>query len=143
MRHLTVFAAAIVMALTTIVAGAQAQSETVTRQMDIRIGESALAFYKASNSSAVPAKGTATFNVTPVAAGPYFNKIECFCFTEQVLTPRQSVDMPVTFFIDPEIVNDPETRHITEITLSYTYFPAEPDQAVTASGKDKNSKKGS
>ena len=115
----------------------------VTREVDIRIGESVLAFYKASNPSAEPLRGTATFNVTPEAAGPYFNKIACFCFTEQELAPKQSVDMPVTFFIDPDIVDDPDTRHITEITLSYTFFPAEPDPEVAATGKGKSNGTGS
>lgn len=116
----------------------------VTRELDLRIGESALAFYKASNPSAVTTRGTATFNVTPEAAGPYFNKIACFCFVEQELASKQSVDMPVTFFIDPAIVDDPETQHITEITLSYTFFPVEPDpEEVAATGKAESTGTGS
>ncbi len=91
--------------------------------MDLRIGENRLAFYRATNNSAQAVTGTATFNVTPEIAGSYFNKIECFCFTEQTLAPGQSIDMPVSFFIDPEIVKDADARGISEITLSYTFFP--------------------
>lgn len=111
----------------------------VQNEVEVKIGESTLAFYEAKNLSDRPVRGTATFNVTPAAAGYYFNKIECFCFTEQVLKPGERVDMPVNFFIDPEIVNDPDARAITEITLSYTFFPVpdEPDVASTkATGTD-------
>lgn len=93
------------------------------KTIEIKIGESALVHYEAENNSDKEVVGTATFNVTPETAGVYFNKIECFCFTEQVLKPGERVDMPVTFFIDPEIAKDPEAKHIKEITLSYTFFP--------------------
>lgn len=107
--------------------------------IELKIGETALAFYEASNTSSKPVRGTATFNVTPEAAGSYFSKIECFCFTEQLLEPGQSADMPVTFFIDPEIVDDPDARNITEITLSYTFFPVAEtaDSAPVRSGKSR------
>lgn len=107
-------------------------------EVEIRIGENALAFYEAENTSGEPVRGTATFNVTPEAAGYYFNKIECFCFTEQLLKPGERVDMPVNFFIDPGIVDDPDARNITEITLSYTFFPMrdEPDVASTKDAAD-------
>lgn len=98
----------------------------VQNALTVRIGESMLAHYEATNSTSKPIVGTATFNVTPEAAGSYFNKIECFCFTEQILEPGQTVDMPVTFFIDPAIVDDPEARNIEEITLSYTFFRSQP-----------------
>ncbi len=91
--------------------------------MELKIGDTGLAYYKATNLSDKTVKGSALFNVTPVAAGSYFNKIECFCFTEQELKPGESVDMPVTFFIDPDFVKDPDTKKIQEITLSYTFFP--------------------
>lgn len=108
------------------------------RTVDVKIGENKLAFYRASNSSDQPVTGTASFNVAPEAAGRYFNKIECFCFTEQTLKPGESVEMPVSFFVDPEIVNDSDARHITQITLSYTFYPVEEKQA-SKTGKTKGS----
>jgi len=95
--------------------------------LDVKVGETKLAFYKAHNPTKRRLTGTATFNVTPEIAGGYFNKIECFCFTEQTLEPGQSVDMPVSFFIDPEIVNDPDAGRLDQITLSYTFFAVERD----------------
>ncbi len=87
-------------------------------------------YYQASNYTARRTMGTATFNVTPEAAGKYFSKIECFCFTEQVLKGGESVRMPVVFYVDPKLRDDPATRHIDEITLSYTFYPVEnPDSA--------------
>ncbi|MEQ9144109.1 MAG: cytochrome c oxidase assembly protein [Parvibaculaceae bacterium] len=90
---------------------------------ELKIGETGLAFYRARNLSDEVLVGTATFNVTPQAAGYYFNKIDCFCFTEQVLQPGETVDMPVTYFIDPEVVDDKNLDHVNTITLSYTFFP--------------------
>ena len=91
----------------------------------IAIGERDLAFYTARNLSARSVTGTASFNVTPVWAGKYFNKIECFCFTEQTLKPGEEVRMPVVFFVDPKIVDDPDAGRISEITLSYTFYPVD------------------
>ena len=82
-------------------------------------------FYRATNLVARPTTGQAVFNVSPALAGPYFSKIECFCFTEQTLKPGATVDMPVVFFVDPKIRDDPDTKHIDEITLSYTFYPVE------------------
>jgi cytochrome c oxidase assembly protein subunit 11 len=93
------------------------------REVEVRIGEQSLAFYRAHNSGSRPITGTATFNVTPAKAGVYFSKIDCFCFTEQVLGPGQSADLPVSFFVDPAILDDPGTRDLRSITLSYTFFP--------------------
>jgi cytochrome c oxidase assembly protein subunit 11 len=82
-------------------------------------------FYRATNLTARPLTGQAVFNVTPDQAGKYFKKIECFCFTEQTLAAGQSVKMPILFFVDPAILEDEDTRHIDEITLSYTFYPVE------------------
>lgn len=97
------------------------QFKPVVRTMELRVGETALAFFAAYNPTDRPVAGQASYNVTPYAAGGYFQKIECFCFTEQVLAPGERVEMPVTFFIDPDIVNDPEARYVHTITLSYTF----------------------
>lgn len=91
-------------------------------KMTLRIGENALAFYEAYNPTDRTIAGTATYNVTPDLAGGYFTKIECFCFTEQVLKPGERVIMPVSFYVDPSIVADPEAGLIHEITLSYTFY---------------------
>jgi cytochrome c oxidase assembly protein subunit 11 len=93
------------------------------REVEVHIGEQSLAFYRAHNRSSRPITGTATFNVSPDKAGIYFSKIACFCFTEQVLAPDESVDMPVSFFVDPAILEDPDVRDLRSITLSYTFFP--------------------
>jgi len=94
------------------------------RQVSVLTGQETLAFYVASNPSDRRITGTATFNVTPLKAGQYFNKIDCFCFTEQTLDPGQVADLPVQFFIDPAIVDDPNLDDVTTITLSYTFFKA-------------------
>ncbi len=97
----------------------------VQNTVKVRLGEQALAFFEATNVSDKPIVGTATFNVAPFKAGEYFNKIECFCFTEQVLKPGQTVQMPVTFFVDPAIIKDRNTVDVKTITLSYTFFAGE------------------
>jgi len=94
----------------------------VQREITVRIGEEHLAFYSAHNPLKRKVMGTATYNVTPHKAGPYFSKIDCFCFTEQVLEPGQTVEMPVSFFVDPDILNDPGLDDVRTITLSYTFF---------------------
>jgi cytochrome c oxidase assembly protein subunit 11 len=91
----------------------------------VAIGERVMAFYSAKNLSARAVKGTATFNVTPVQAGKYFSKIQCFCFNEQTLRPGEEVRMPVVYFVDPRILQDPDTKGISEITLSYTFYPVD------------------
>ena len=90
--------------------------------VDIKVGEPALVFYEASNPTNDPIAGTAIFNVTPLKAGQYFNKVQCFCFSEQILQPGQSVQMPVELFIDPRIADDPNAADVHTITLSYTFF---------------------
>ena len=99
--------------------------EPVVNTMDVKIGENALAFYRATNNSDKPLKGTAAFNVAPDTMGLYFSKIECFCFTEQLLQPGQTVEMPVTFFVDPKMVDDKDTQGLSNITLSYVFYPVE------------------
>ena len=99
--------------------------EPVQNQVRIAPGARTQIFYRATNLTARPITGQAVFNVTPDTAGQYFNKIECFCFTEQTLKPGESVDMPVVFFVDPKIRTDDETKAIDEITLSYTFYPVE------------------
>ncbi|MEL6585311.1 MAG: cytochrome c oxidase assembly protein [Pseudomonadota bacterium] len=94
----------------------------VQPNMTVRIGETNLAFYEAHNPTDEPLAGTASFNVAPFAAGLHFVKIDCFCFEEQVLMPGETISMPVTFYVDPDIVDDPETASMPEVTLSYTFY---------------------
>jgi cytochrome c oxidase assembly protein subunit 11 len=95
----------------------------------VPIGARNMAVYTAKNMTSQPLTGTATFNVTPVQAGQYFAKIQCFCFEEQTLAPGQQVQMPVVYYVDPAILKDPAARDITEITLSYTFYPVEQGKA--------------
>ena len=94
----------------------------VQRTIDLHVGETGLAFFEASNRHEESVTGTATFNVTPLKAAPYFVKIQCFCFTEQTLSAGETTQMPVTFFVDPAIAEDQNLDDVTEITLSYTFF---------------------
>ncbi len=106
----------------------------VEREMTLRIGETGLAFYEAYNPTDRVVAGTASYNVAPDAAGGYFDKIACFCFEMQVLQPGERVQMPVTFFVDPQIVTGRDSRYVKEITLSYTFHETElpDDQAALA-----------
>lgn len=97
-----------------------------------KIGETVQVNFTATNRSSTPTTGTAVFNVTPMEAGAYFNKVECFCFTETTLQPGETLEMPVVFFIDPEIVSAEETKNIKTITLSYTFYPSQPSKPVAA-----------
>ncbi|HMN36917.1 MAG TPA: cytochrome c oxidase assembly protein [Hyphomicrobium sp.] len=97
--------------------------EPVHPTMDVKVGESALAVFRATNVSDRPLTGTAAFNVAPESAGLYFSKIQCFCFTEQTLQPGQTVEMPVSFFVDPKIVEDRDTAGLSNLTLSYVFYP--------------------
>lgn len=112
--------------------------EPLQRKLDVKVGENMLAFYKATNTSDGPVKGSASFNVSPDGAGKYFSKIECFCFQEQTLAPGESVEMPVSFFIDPSIMDDRDADVIRNITLSYTFYPlAEGQSAASVGGAEK------
>jgi len=99
--------------------------EPVQETVRIHPGARTTIYYQATNYTARSTTGQAIFNVTPEIAGKYFSKIECFCFTEQTLKPGQTVKMPVIFFVDPKLRDDPDTKHIDEITLSYTFYPVE------------------
>jgi len=110
----------------------------VKKTVTLKIGQTGIAFYEAYNPTDRTIKGTASFNVTPLKAGQYFTKIDCFCFTEQTLKPGQRVDMPVTFYVDPEIASDPNTQDVKTITLSYTFFPMEEEGEDTVSSLDEN-----
>jgi cytochrome c oxidase assembly protein subunit 11 len=112
----------------------------VVREMELRIGETGLAYFEAYNPTNRPIAGQAAYNITPYEAGGYFNKIECFCFTEQVLQPGERVEMPVTFFVDPEIVNDEDGQYVHTITLSYTFYEIDlpEEQAALEQGSETN-----
>lgn len=109
------------------------------REIVLNIGDSGLAFYEAINNNDYPVTGTASYNVAPTLAGYYFNKIECFCFTEQVLQPGERMEMPVTFFVDPDLVKDQDAGRIRDITLSYTFHRTDPpaeDKPTTRASLD-------
>lgn len=93
--------------------------------VDVKVGQSTLAYYKVTNTSDRVVTGVATFNVTPIKAAPYFTKTECFCFTEQTLQPGQTVDFPVIFFVDSLIDEEKRNDDVKDITLSYTFFESE------------------
>ncbi len=106
------------------------------REMTLRIGETGLAFYEAHNPLDVPVAGQAAYNVTPYEAGAFFDKIECFCFTEQVLQPGETVMMPVSFFVDPAIVADREGQYVHTITLGYTFYQVDLPEAEMQAALD-------
>jgi cytochrome c oxidase assembly protein subunit 11 len=99
----------------------------VQRELKVRLGEVAEARYMARNLTGTPVRGRATFNVTPLSAGAYFNKMECFCFTDTELQPGESMDMPVVFFVDPDLEELEQLSKVATITLSYTFFPIDSD----------------
>ena len=104
----------------------------VQREMTLRIGETGLAFYEAYNPTDRAIAGSASYNVAPYEAGGFFTKIDCFCFEEQVLQPGERVQMPVTFYVDPEIVTDREGKFVHSITLSYTFYEIDLPQEAAA-----------
>jgi cytochrome c oxidase assembly protein subunit 11 len=110
--------------------------EPVEREMQVRIGENRLAFFRTVNLSGRQTEGTATFNVTPETAGAHFSKIQCFCFESQTLGPHQQAELPVSFFVDPGFLEDGDTKNFQDITLSYTFFPA-PGRVDSAAGPER------
>ena len=101
-------------------------------RMTVTIGEPSIAFYTAHNPTGAPVSGTSTFNVAPLDLGSYFTKIECFCFTEQRLEPGETAQMPVTFFVDPDLLEDPEHKNLQTITLSYTFYRMDEPETAEA-----------
>lgn len=106
-----------------------------TKTVKIPMGEEKTIYYFAKNLSDEPIVGTATFNVTPAKAGQYFMKIDCFCFVEQLLNPGESMNMPVTFFIDPDLYKDENVQEVNEITLSYTFMKSMDQSKVEEQSK--------
>jgi cytochrome c oxidase assembly protein subunit 11 len=104
------------------------------REVKVKLGEERLVHYRVTNVSQRPIVGTSTYNVTPETAGAWFNKLQCFCFTEQLLLPGQSMDMPVVFFVDPEMDKDRRYDNVRTVTLSYTFFEAKTERAKTLLG---------
>jgi cytochrome c oxidase assembly protein subunit 11 len=104
----------------------------VDRNVTIKLGETTQVSYTATNTFSKPVAGRASFNVTPQLAGAYFMKVECFCFTDTVLQPGETMDMPVVFYVDPEILTVPELKNIKTITLSYTFFPLDRGASQTS-----------
>ncbi len=113
------------------------QFTPVAREMEVRIGETGLAFYEAYNPTDRPVAGSASYNVFPYEAGGFFSKIQCFCFEEQILQPGERVQMPVTFFVDPEIVTDLDAKHVKRITLSYTFHQIDLPEGYAAAVQDR------
>lgn len=111
--------------------------EPLQYELEINVGDSGIAFYEAFNPTDRPVAGQASFNVVPFSAGQYFTKVECFCFVEQVLQPGEKVTMPVSFYIDPEIVNDREARFVNSVTLSYTFYEIDlPEDYIETTSAD-------
>lgn len=113
---------------------------TPPEPVELKIGERGLVFFEARNNAAETITGTAVFNVTPAQAGPYFDKIACFCFTEQTLAAGESAEMPVSFFVDPKIVDDVDAEPIKTITLSYTFYPQPDSGKQSAARADEGAK---
>lgn len=119
------------------------QFKPVERKVQIRIGETGIAYYEAMNPTDKVITGTASFNVTPQKVGQYFTKIDCFCFTEQTLKPGERVDMPVTFYVDPDITKNINTSEVETITLSYTFYVTEVEDKTASADNVINVEPGS
>ena len=113
----------------TVTPGLPWQFAPAQRSMALLVGEEGLAFYRAASTAAEPTTGIAAYNVTPEVVGRYFHKTACFCFNEQTLQPGQQVDMPLSFWVDPKMVEDPNTAGIRTITISYSFFRTLEDAA--------------
>jgi cytochrome c oxidase assembly protein subunit 11 len=111
--------------------GLQWTFEPVEREVTLHIGENRLAFYRATNNSRETITGSATFNVAPDIAGQYFTKVQCFCFQEQTLKPGETIEMPVSFFVDPAILKDRDAKSLRDITLSYTFYRTQSTASAT------------
>ena len=111
--------------------GLEWEVKPVQRNMTLNLGETGLAFYEAYNPTDKPIAAQASFNVVHFSVGNFFNKIECFCFTEQILQPGEKIKMPVSFYVDPDLINNLESKNVTSVTLSYTFY--EIDLPETAS----------
>lgn len=116
--------------------------EPLQRTMNVRLGENMLAFYRATNTSSRAVKGTAVFNVLPEATGIHFQKIECFCFKEQTLQPGESVEMPVSFYLDTAMARDRDLEAVDTVTLSYTFYPVPAGKPATAAEGGKETRRG-
>ena len=116
--------------------GLEWEVKPVQRTMTLNLGETGLAFYEAYNPTDKPIAAQASFNVVPFSVGNFFNKIECFCFTEQILQPGEKIKMPVSFYVDPDLINNLESKNVTSVTLSYTFY--EIDLPETASYLENN-----
>ena len=116
--------------------GLEWEVKPVQRNMTLNLGETGLAFYEAYNPTDKPIAAQASFNVVPFSVGNFFNKIECFCFTEQILQPGEKIKLPVAFYVDPDLINNLESKNVTSVTLSYTFY--EIDLPETASYLENN-----
>jgi cytochrome c oxidase assembly protein subunit 11 len=104
-------------------------------EQTVKLGEQAMAYYRVTNTSDRETSGTAVFNVTPPQVGAYFDKIQCFCFTRQTLKPHETAELPVVYFVDPALADNAEVKQITSITLSYTFYPADPLENVSSASQ--------
>lgn len=105
------------------------------RAKTVRLGETALIFFRITNPTDKPVTAVATYNVVPEQTGLFFKKLECFCFQQRTFAPKETIELPVVFFVDPAIADHPDTKHVGEITLSYTYFDAADRQVKTATAQ--------
>jgi cytochrome c oxidase assembly protein subunit 11 len=118
--------------------GLEWEVKPVQRNMTLNLGETGLAFYEAYNPTNKPIAAQASFNVVPFSVGNFFNKIECFCFTEQILQPGEKIKMPVSFYVDPDLINNLESKNVTSVTLSYTFYEIDLPETASYLDNDKD-----